>query len=164
LVFLIREISTQEEDMTKGPSNAFSEKQVALYTDEYYERSDLVFRFGALLTCSREGGERLTEETFRLLVEDFAKIHEGQSAVSVLMAKAWKAWKTVKSERFHEWNNPILQSMKGLAVDHRAVLFASELAGLEIRDIGPIFGIDESTVRRSLAEAHKFLATSAIRV
>ncbi len=150
--------------MTKGPSNAFSEKQVALYTDEYYERSDLVFRFGALLTCSREGGERLTEEAFRLLIDDFAQIHEGRSAVQVLMAQAWKAWQKIKNERFHEWNNPILQSMKGLGVDQRAVLFASELAGLEISEIGPIFGVDDATVRRSLSEAHKFIATSAIRV
>lgn len=150
--------------MTHGLANAFSEKQVALYTDEYYERSDLVFRFGALLTCSREGGERLTEETFRLLIEGFVRLPEGSNAVQILMSKAWKAWGKIKSERFHEWNNPVLQSMKPLSVDARAALFASEIAGLEIRDIAQILGDDDQSVRRKLAEAHKFLATSAISV
>jgi DNA-directed RNA polymerase specialized sigma24 family protein len=150
--------------MSKGPSNAFTEKQVALYTDEYYERADLVFRFGALLTCSREGGERLTEEAFRLLVEDFARIDGGMAPVPVLMSKAWIAWSHIKSERFHEWKSPILQSMKALGVQQRAMLFASEVAGLEMSEMGSIFGCDESTIRRALAEAHKFLATAAIRV
>ena len=150
--------------MAQGLSIAFSEKQLALYADEYYERSDLVFRFGALLTSSREGGERLTEEAYRLLIEDFAGVREGSPAVNILMSKAWKAWGHLKSQRFHEWNNPILQSMKALAVDQRAVLFASDMAGLEIGEIARIFGTDEQSVRRSLAEAHKFLATSPISV
>lgn len=150
--------------MAKSLTNGFTEKQVTLYTDQYYERADLVFRFGALLTGSREGGERLTEETFRLLLEDFAQVKEETSASLLLMALAWKAWDKIKSERFHDWNVPILQSMKVLGVEQKAALFAIEMAGLDIKQASKIFGSDENTVRRLLADSQKHLAVSSIRV
>lgn len=150
--------------MAQGSANAFSEGQVALYTDEYYERSDLIFRFGSLLTLSREGGERLTEETYRMLIADFQKVTAGTNATNLLMALAWKAWQKIKAERFHEWNSPILQSMKGLSADGRAVLFASEVAGLEIDDIAKLFGTDVSQIRKQLAAANKYITASTIRV
>ena len=150
--------------MAKSLTNGFTEKQVSLYTDQYYERADLVFRFGALLTGSREGAERLTEETFRLLLDDFAQVKEDTSASLLLMALAWKAWAKIKSERFHDWSMPILQSVSGLGVEQKAAWFAIEMAGLEMFEAGKVFGTDENIVRKLLAEAQKFLAVSSIRV
>ena len=150
--------------MALGSAGAFNEKQVALFSDEYYERSDMVFRFGAILTLSREGGERLTEETFRLLIEDFQKVSPSSNAVYLLLALAWRAWQKIKAERFHEWQNPMLQSIKGLPMEARAVLFASEVAGLELSEIAKIFGTDESQVRRQLAVANKYLTATTIKV
>lgn len=150
--------------MAQSLTNGFSEKQLALYTDEYYERADLVFRFGALLTVSREGGERLTEETFRMLLQDFAQVKSETSAPTLLIALAWKAWNKIKSEKFHEWNAPILQSMKAISIEQRAALFAVEMAGLEVPDAAKLFGSDEKTIRKLLAGAQKFLSTTSIRV
>ena len=150
--------------MAKSLTNGFTEKQVTLYTDQYYERADLVFRFGALLTGSREGGERLTEETFRLLLDEFAQVKEETSASLLLMALGWKAWNKIKTERFHDWNVPILQSMKSLGIEQKAALFAIEMAGLDIKEASKIFGSDENTVRRLLADSQKHLAVSSIRV
>ena len=163
--FFVTEIECPWEGfMAQGSANALSENQIALYTDDYYERSDLIFRFGALLSLSREGGERLTEETFRMLMEDFQKVTPATNAVNLLMALAWKAWQKLKSERFHEWQNPLIQSMKGLAPEARAVLFASEVAGLEISEIARLFGTDEQQTRRQVAIANKYITGTTIRV
>lgn len=150
--------------MAQSLTNGFNEKQLALYMDEYYERADLVFRFGALLTVSRDGAERLTEETFQFLLQDFSQVKSDTSAQTLLMALAWKAWNKIKSEKFHEWNAPVLQSMKSLGIEQRAALFAIEMAGLELSDAARIFRSDEKTVRTLLAGAQKYLATSSIRV
>lgn len=150
--------------MAQGQNNGFSEQQLALYTNEYYERADVVFRFGALLTASRDGGERVTEETFRLLIQDFARVNENVEPAKLLMSLAWKALNNLKSEKFHEWNAPIIQSMKSLGVEQRAVLFVVEMAGLELADAAKVFGRDESFIRKYLADAYKHLAVSQIRV
>lgn len=150
--------------MAQSLTNGFSGKQLELYTNEYYERSDLVFRFGALMTISREGAERLTEEAFRHLVEDFSKLSAEGAAQKALMTCAMKAWKTVKQEKFHEWKSPILQSMKQLGEEQRIALFLVEVAGLELADASRIFGCDESKFRALLAGAQKFLAINSVKV
>jgi hypothetical protein len=94
--------------MAQGLTNGFTEKQLALYMDQYYERADVVFRFGALLSLSREGGERLTEEVFRLLLQDFSQVKSNTAPAVLLMALAWKAWAKVKAEKFHEINRRTL--------------------------------------------------------
>jgi hypothetical protein len=150
--------------MAQGLSNSFTEKQLALYSEEYYERADLVFRFGALLSLSREGGERLTEATFSLLLENFATVKAGASPVLILMTLAWKAWNNMKSEKFHDWSVPILQSMKGIGVEQRATLYALEIAGLDVQGVCKAFGTDEHSVRKALADSNRFLATNEIRI
>jgi DNA-directed RNA polymerase specialized sigma24 family protein len=150
--------------MAQSLTNGFSGKQLELYTNDYYERSDLVFRFGALMTVSREGAERLTEEAFRLLIEDFSKVGADSSPQKLLMNFAVKAWKKIKSEKFHEWKAPVLQSMKTLGEDQRAALFMIEIAGLELNDAAKILGCDESKFRLLLAGAQKFLATNSVKV
>lgn len=150
--------------MADGRGTSFNEQQLALYLDEYYERADLIFRFGALLTLSREGGERMVDETFRLLIEDFPNIKTNSKPTMILMTLAWSAWKKISHEKFHESNTPIFQSMKRLAVNQRAILFAVELAGLSLRDVSKAFGIaDEKDVRNELADANQFLAINEIR-
>ena len=148
--------------MVDGQSNNFSEKQLSFYLDEYYERADLIFRFGALLTLSREGAERLVDETFKALIENFASIKESANPRQVLMAHAWKAWEKMSSERFQEWNVPILKGLKTLGVNQRAVLFAIELAGLDHREAAVVFGLDENAFRADLASANRFLAVNTI--
>lgn len=150
--------------MAQGLTNVLSEKQLALYTSQYYERSDLVFRFGALLSLSREGGEHLTEETFRSLIQDFSEVKSSTSPVILLMTLAWKAWENISSQKFREWNLPILQSMKTLGVEQRAALFIVDIAGLDIDQAAKIFGTSETSVRQMLAQAQKHLAAEAIRV
>jgi hypothetical protein len=150
--------------MTQGLTQGLSEMQLALYTDEYYERSDLIFRFGALLSLSREGGERLTEETFHALIDDFSQVKSGTSPVVLLMALAWKAWNKIKGQKFHEWNLPILQSLKTLGVEQRAALFAVEVAGLEIDEAAKIFGTSDTLLRQMLAQANRHLAVNTVRV
>lgn len=150
--------------MAQSLTNGFSGKQLELYMNEYYERSDLVFRFGALMTVSREGAERLTEETFRLLLDDFPKTGSQASPQQVLMNLAVKAWKKVKAEKFHDWNSPVLQSMKALGEDQRAALYLVEMAGLEMKDAAKLLGCDESKFRLLLAGAQKFLATNSVKV
>lgn len=150
--------------MAQSLTNGFSEKQLALYTDEYYERADLVFRFGALLTVSREGAERLTEETFRMLLQDFSQVKPDALAPKILVNLAWKAWNKMKSEKFHEWNAPILQSMKGLGVEQRVTLYVIEMAGFDISEAARLLGSDDVTIRRMLSEAQKYLATATIRI
>ncbi len=150
--------------MADGRGTSFNEQQLALYLDEYYERADLIFRFGALLTLSREGGERMVDETYRLLIEDFPNIKANSKPTTILMTLAWGAWKKMSHEKFHESNIPIFQSMKRLAVNQRAILFAVELAGLSLRDVSKAFGIaDEKAVRNDLADANQFLAVNEIR-
>ena len=150
--------------MAQGLTNGFSGKQLELYTTDYYERSDLVFRFGALMLISREGAERLTEEAFRYLVEDFSKLSAAQVPQKALMECAIKAWKKLKQERFHEWQSPILQSLKSLGEDQRLALFLVEIAGLEFSDAARIMGLDNMKFRSLLAGAQKFLATNAVKV
>jgi len=150
--------------MAQGLTNGFTEKQLALYMDQYYERADVVFRFGALLTLSREGGERLTEEVFRLLLQDFSQVKSNTAPGVLLMALAWKAWAKVKAEKFHEWSVPILQSMKALGIEQRAALFAVDVAGIEIHEAAKIFSTNETVIRQLLADAQKHLAVNAIRV
>lgn len=150
--------------MAQGLTNGLSEKQLALYTNQYYERADLIFRFGALLSLSREGGERLTEETFKNLIEDFSQVKSSVNPLVLLMALSWKAWNKIKGQKFHEWKLPILQSMKSLGVEQRAALFAIDIAGLEIEEAAKIFGTSDTMVRQMLADAHKHLVLSAISV
>jgi DNA-directed RNA polymerase specialized sigma24 family protein len=150
--------------MAEGRGASFNEKQLALYLDEYYELADLIFRFGTLLTLSREGGERIVEETYKLLIEDFPNIKANSKPTVVLMTFAWSAWKKIGNEKFHEVNTPIIQSMKRLAVNQRAILFAVELAGLNLREVSKAFGLaDEKSVRHDLADANQFLALNEIR-
>lgn len=150
--------------MAEGRGASFNEKQLALYLEEYYELADLIFRFGALLTLSREGGERIVDETYRLLIEDFPNIKANSNPTVVLMTIAWSTWKKMGNEKFHEANTPIIQSMKRLAVNQRAILFAVELAGLNLREVSKVFGLpDERSVRNDLADANQFLAINEIR-
>ena len=150
--------------MAEGRGASFNEKQLALYLDEYYELADLIFRFGALLTLSREGGERIVDETYKLLIDDFPNIKANSKPTVVLMTFAWSAWKKIGNEKFHEANTPIIQSMKRLAVNQRAILFAVELAGLNLREVSKAFGLaDEKSVRNDLADANQFLALNEIR-
>jgi len=150
--------------MAKGLTNGFSEKQLAIYISQYYERADLVFRFGALLSLSREGAEHLTEQTFRLLIEDFSQVKSNTSPEVLLMALAWKAWSKIKNDKFREWSVPILQSMKSIGVEQRAALFAVDIAGLEISDSAKIFNTTDAVIRQMLATGHKHLATATISV
>lgn len=150
--------------MAQGLTNGLSEKQLALYTNQYYEQADLIFRFGALLSLSREGGERLTEETFKNLIEDFSQVKSSANPMLLLMALSWKAWNKIKGQKFHEWKLPILQSMKSLGVEQRAALFAIDIAGLEIEEAAKIFGTSDMMVRQMLADAHKHLVLSSISV
>ena len=150
--------------MAESRSSSFSERQLALYLEEYYELADLIFRFGALLTLSREGGERIVDETFALLVADFVNIKTSANPTFILMSLAWKAWRKVSNEKFHEWDLPILKSMKSLYVNQRAILFALEVAGLDLREAASVFGGDEHANRSDLAEANRFLALNEIRI
>jgi len=150
--------------MAQGLTNGFTEKQLALYSSQYYERADLVFRFGALLTLSREGGERLTEEVYRALLQDFSQVKSSTSPVVLLMALAWKAFNKIKTQKFHEWNLPILQSIKALGVEQRAALYAIDIAGLEVGEAANLFSSSDAAVRQMLAEAQRYLAVNAIRV
>jgi DNA-directed RNA polymerase specialized sigma24 family protein len=106
----------------------------------------------------------VAEETFQALIEDFSQVKSGTSPAVLLMALAWKSWNKVKSQKFHEWKLPILQSMKSLGVEQRAALFAIDIAGLEIDEAAKIFGTTDTLVRQMLAQAHKHLAVAAINV
>ncbi len=150
--------------MAQSLTNGFSGKQLELYMHDYYERSDLVFRLGAVLTGSREGAEKLTEEAFRLLADDFAKLSSEGLPQKTLMMCAMRAWKQLKQGKFHEWQVPILQSLKPMPEDQRVALFLVEMAGLEMSDAAKLLGCDETKFRSLLAGAQKFLATNAVKV
>jgi DNA-directed RNA polymerase specialized sigma24 family protein len=97
-------------------------------------------------------------------MEDFSKLVTHSSPQEVLMRLAFRAWKRVKSEKFHEWKSPVLQSLKPLGEDQRIALFMVELAGLEMKDAATIVGVDEGKFRSLLAGAQKFLATNTVNV
>jgi hypothetical protein len=153
-----------EGAMAQSLTNGFTGRQLELYTSEYYDRSDLVFRFGALMTVSRDGAERVTEEAFRFLVEDFSTFSAEPSAHKVLMTCALRAWKKLRQEKFHEWKSPILQSLKPLAEEPRLALFLVEIAGLQIDEAASLMGSDVTRFRTTLAAGQKFLATNMITV
>ena len=148
--------------MSNGASKPVDPERLELYQSEYYERTDLVYRFGLVLTSSRDGAERITEETFRLLLEEFSGVKSSADAVALLMALTWRAWQKLKSERFHEWAQPTLNTLKKLNTDERAAVYTVDIVGLLPKDAAAILGASEKEVRMTLASArHKLAAVPA---
>lgn len=138
-------------------------ERLELYQSEYYERTDLVYRFGLVLTSSRDGAERITEEAYRLLLEDFNSVKVSTEAATLLLVLTWKAWNKLKSERFHEWIHPSLMMLKQLNTDERAAIYVVDMAGVEPKDAATIVGTSEKEIRMTLAGARKKLTADVMK-
>ena len=137
-------------------------ERLELYQSEYYERTDLVYRFGLVVTNSRDGAERITEEAYRLLLEDFSSVKASTEAPALLLALTWKAWNKLKSERFHEWAHPALAMLKKLNTDERAAVYVVDMAGVEPKDAATILGASEREIRITLASARQKLTADTV--
>lgn len=146
--------------MSNGANKPVDPERLELYQSEYYEKTDVVYRFGLVLTSSRDGAERITEEAFRLLLEDFNTVKPSTDATALLMALTWRAWIKLKSEKFHEWSQPTLQAIKNLSVDERAALYVVDMAGVEPKDAATLIGTSEKELRSVLAAARQKLVAN----
>lgn len=148
--------------MANGAATPVDQQALDRYQDEFYRHTDLVYRFGLVLTCSRDGAERLAEETFRRLIDDFARVPTAANASEYLLGLAWQVWDSLKSERFHSWNQPTLTALKVLSAEERAAVFIVDIAGVTPRDAAQKLSMSERDLRRSLATARKRLTTGEI--
>lgn len=148
--------------MANGATAPVDQRALDRYQNDFYVHSDLVYRFGVVLTGSREGAERLTEETYRSLIDDFGKVKANANPVDMLMVLAWQAWNRIKSERFHEWSHPTLNALRKLSTDERASLYVIDMVGISPKDAARLFGSNERAVRMSLASARRRLVSGEI--
>lgn len=148
--------------MANGAAAPVDQRALDRYQNEFYEHTDLVYRFGVILTGSREGAERLTEETFRALIDDFARVKATVNPLDLLMVLAWQAWNNIKSERFQDWSQPTVNALKKMSLNERAVLYVVDMVGIDPADAAKMFGSNERTVRASLATARRRLAAGEI--
>ena len=150
--------------MSNGVNKPVHPQRLELYQSEYYERTDVVYRFGLILTGSRDGAERITEEAFRQLLEDFDSVKPATDAVGLLMALTWKAWNKLKTERFHEWSQPTLNALKKFTPKERAALYVVDMVGLSVKDAASVMGTIDQDVRKALATARQKLTLGEVKV
>ena len=149
--------------MVVGIAKPLDEKRLSLYSNEYYERTDVVYRFAAVLSMSRDGAERVTEEVYRMLLADFERVSPSTDAVSLLMALTWKAWQKLKSERFNEWAIPLMATLKTMSIESRAVLYVVDMVGMDADEAAKVFGTDEKSVRKLLSDARNRMASGSLK-
>jgi DNA-directed RNA polymerase specialized sigma24 family protein len=148
--------------MASGAVASLDQRALERYQKDFYQYADLVYRFGVILTSSKAGAERLTEETFRELIEGFGQIKANANPIEVLIKFSWKAWGRVRTESFHPWNNPTVSALKPLDEDERAALYIVDMIGISVKEAAQIIGSSESHIRRSLAGARGRFVSGAI--
>ncbi len=132
------------------------------YQNDYYVHTDLIYRFGVVLSGSREGAERVTEETFRRLLEDFDKLKSNVNPVDHLMLLAWQAWTSLRQGAYHPWNQPTIASLCKLSVDERAALYVVDMVGFSAVNAAKLMDTSEIDLRLALAEARRKLVDGSI--
>lgn len=150
--------------MSNSPAKPIDPQRLELYLSEYYERTDVVYRFGLVLTGSRDGAERITEEAFRQLLEEFDSVKPSTEATNLLMALTWKAWNKLKAERFHDWSQPTLNALKTFKIEERAALYVVDMVGIGAKDAASVMGTKEQDVRKALAKARQKLTAGEVKV
>lgn len=150
--------------MGQGAAKQVDQKLLELYLSEYYERTDLVYRLGVVLTTSRDGAERFTEETFRLLTANFEKLRGVSNPSEYLFELGWRAWGTLKSERFHEWSHPFVAAIRPLQIGERVAMFAVDMLGLEPAVVARVTGQAETDLRKHLASGRRRLTNGEIKL
>jgi hypothetical protein len=149
--------------MTNSPAAPISPHVLERYQRDFYTNTDLVFRFGLVLTVSREGAERITEAVFARLVEGFDRLPKNTDPLKHLLSLTWNSWMDLRGERFHEWNSPVVASLKALKPDERACLFLVDMAGLNAEQSAVLMTMSEKDVRIALAAARRRLAKGEIK-
>lgn len=143
---------------------AFSQESLDRYQNDYYVHTDVVYRFGVVLTGSREGAERLTEETFRRLLEDLDKIKANVVPVDLLMALAWQSWNSIQGQTFHPWSQPTVISLLKLKTEERASLYIVDMVGFSLEKAAKLMGASEVDVRVALSAGRRRLVSGDITV
>ena len=145
-------------------SKSVDQRVLDRYQNDYYVHTDLIYGFGVVLSGSREGGERLTEATFKLLLEDFDRLKSNVNPVDHLLKTAWNAWAQLRSDSFHPWNHPTVVSLSRLGVDDRAALYMVDMVGLNPAAAAALMEASETDLRLSLANARKGLVSGEISI
>lgn len=148
--------------MAIGAVAPVDQRALEQYQTDFYEHADLIFRFGVILTGSRDGAERLTEETYRLLIAELSNLMSEKNPKNYLIMLAWRAWHKIQSERFHEWSHPTVNALRKLDLNERAALFAVDMAGILPATAATLLGQSEREIRVSLASARKRLASGEV--
>ncbi|MCX6123544.1 MAG: hypothetical protein NTV34_02165 [Proteobacteria bacterium] len=148
--------------MANGAAAPVDQKTLDRYLGEFYEHTDLVYRFGALLTGSRDGAERVTEETFRQLILELAEVSPSANAMETLMKRTWQTWNKIRSERFHAWVHPTVSSLGKLDHEVRASIYLVDFVGFSPREAATILESSEREVRICLAGGRKRLVSGEI--
>ncbi|MCX6118039.1 MAG: hypothetical protein NT027_10890 [Proteobacteria bacterium] len=140
------------------------QKVLDRYQSDYYVHTDLIFRFGVSLTCSREGGEKLVERTFSLLLDELTKVKGSNSPIDHLLSLSWQAWSQLRGENFHPWNHVLVSSLAKLDVDERAALYIVDMVGYSTTNAAKLMECSEKDLRIALASARASLVTGVVAV
>jgi DNA-directed RNA polymerase specialized sigma24 family protein len=148
--------------MAHAAAAPIDQKTIERYQRDFYSQTDVVYRFGVVLTGSRDGAERLTEDTFRSIIEDFSEIKSGDDPVEVLLRFAWRSWQKISNERFHDWMQPTVNALRKLDREQRAALYLVDMIGVNPKNTAVILEASEREVRENLAVARRRLTTGEI--
>jgi DNA-directed RNA polymerase specialized sigma24 family protein len=132
------------------------------YQNDYYVHTDQIYRFAVVLTGSREGAERVTEEAFRRLLENFERSKPHPNPLEQLLSLAWKSWNTLSTSVFHPWSQATISSLGKLTIDERSALYVVDVAGFSPQVAAKITETSEASLRLALAAARKHLVAGEI--
>jgi hypothetical protein len=147
-----------------GKTLSLDEKQLALFVDQYYVKLDMVYRFAALLSLSFVGAERITELTFRTLLERFSSLKSEANSRAALIGLCWNSYLSVRQETFPPATGSAVMQLKSLSVEQRAILMLTDDLSLDPKAVAQIFSIDETRVRRLLAQARQRLVQDGLNL
>lgn len=133
------------------------------YQQDFYSQTDLVYRFGMILTLSKDGAERVTELTFNRLVEEFASLKSSIDPVKYLLERAWKTWLGFKGEKFIESTSALAKSLKTMTLDERVAMFLIDMVGLKVQEAAFLTNTSEKDSRLALASGRQRMTKGEAR-
>ena len=146
------------------PARPLDESLINYFDEELVAHADVAFRFAFGLTLSLDGAHQIVRRAFATMASELGATprNKSVSAVAAVVHEAWRAYQSLKGQRFTPGATAVTKALRELTFEMRAALLAVDVAGLGVSDTAKAFGWSETDVRRHLAGARRVLMSGAL--
>lgn len=133
------------------------EESVNFYIEQFCSKADVVYRLAFALTLNLDAAHKITTQVFQKVSDGIAKLAaDTTNPRTVLLKACWETYRKAGTGG-SAGQSALISALKGLSVDARAALVATDYAGVAADELADIFGWDQTRSRQLLAEGRRHL-------